>query len=640
MKFIAKLVAGLLAVVVLAVAGLAVYIGTIDADKYRPKITETLTEKTGRAIKLEGPIEFRLGLGSVKASMSEASIGNPVWASRPVLAKLGHFEVEVGLLPLLSKTIVVQSLTVENADILLETNAAGKNNWDFTEVSAAAAQPAPSEKKAPVAAKSDAKAAMPALSVGKLTILNSRISTRAADAKTSTYNVSSLSMETKGRDVVMKFDGNAAGTAVKISARTGAANLLTQAAFPFEADVSLDALKISFKGTADIGASRADIAQFRVVRGTTDLTGKASAAWGGSKPVLRGELYAARVDLNDFGNTEEEAAKAAEEKPGKAAQPQTHATHMFGDTPLPLDALRAVDADFTARADKLIVKRGTLEKAEARLVVNNGILTMSPLRAMIGSGTASVQFRLDASQSPARLSLALNATDADLGELQKLGDMTPFLRGKSGANVQLSAVGNTPHALASTTSGVITVTADKGEILGSAVSGVSSTLAAIFNPGGGDSAINCLAVRFIAKGGILTDNGVLIDSMPTTLAGRGHINLGAETLDLTLNARTKLVDIGFFVPTLKVSGSFADPGYAVDAVSGVKNVVGSLIGGSAAVTNANVPEIQNVSGQNACVYTLDHPKAATPASPAQQLNNAGKAIETIGNTLTKGLFGK
>ena len=152
--------------------------------------------------------------------------------------------------------------------------------------------------------------------------------------------------------------------------------------------------------------------------------------------------------------------------------------------------------------------------------------------------------------------------------------------------------------------------------------------------------MNCLAVRLIAKQGVLTDNGILIDSAPSTLLGKGGINLAKETIAWTLKARTKMVGIGSLLPALEIGGSLMHPSYKIDEAGVITNVVGALTGNG---VDTGVPEMQTApAGQNACLYTLDHPKA--PATPtllsADTLKNPGKNIQNIGKALIKGFFGQ
>ena len=52
--------------------------------------------------------------------------------------------------------------------------------------------------------------------------------------------------------------------------------------------------------------------------------------------------------------------------------------------------------------------------------------------------------------------------------------MTNFMTGKAGADIQLASDGASAHDFAAGLNGVITITAEKGEILTGAAAGVSS----------------------------------------------------------------------------------------------------------------------------------------------------------------------
>ena len=68
------------------------------------------------------------------------AFANAAGGSRPDMAKLGVLSAEVKLLPLLSGTVSVSRLVLENVDLLLETDAKGRPNWVF-ETAAAGSPP-------------------------------------------------------------------------------------------------------------------------------------------------------------------------------------------------------------------------------------------------------------------------------------------------------------------------------------------------------------------------------------------------------------------------------------------------------------------------------------------------------------------
>ncbi|MDE2029259.1 MAG: AsmA family protein [Alphaproteobacteria bacterium] len=642
MKTLFKIIATLVVLVVVVFAGLSIFIHTLDANKYRPQIVKLLSDKTGRKVELNGPIAFSLNLGGVDISIQNASIGNPAWASRSDMAKMGTFEIGVGLLPLLSHDIEVKSLTIENADILLETNAAGLHNWTF----GPAKEKAKEEKAAPSAKKSGSASAS-SLSVGNVHIMNSSLAMRGADGKTSSYKIKDLTLDTQGAGAVLAFTGDIDGTPLVVNAKTGITNLLDLSSFPFDATLTYGGLALTAQGKADPNASKADITSYTLSAGGSKITGHLSASWGGEKPFLRGEMQSDRLDPADFKSAL--ASNNANAPSANASAPASSGPkRVFSSTPLPLAALKSANVDVGVSVGDLVVGKGDLKNVTAKLTLANGNLTLAPVKAMVGGKPVEAQLKLDASRSPAHLTLGVIGKGVDLGALQKLGGMSPFMSGQASANIQLEGQGDSTHAIASGLDGIVTITAEKGEIMGGAVSDISSALAAIFAPKGGDSAINCLAARFIAKNGILHDNGILVDSAASTVAGKGGVNLGAETVALVLHAKTKLVDIGGIVPPLTIGGTLAQPSYSVDAVGAVKNLVGNVLGnlenGNVDLAgNSGVPDIQTApAGQNACVYTLDHPKAAPSSSilPANPVDRAGKTIKNIGNSLIKGIFGQ
>jgi uncharacterized protein involved in outer membrane biogenesis len=647
MKSLFKIFAILVALILVVFGGLAIFIGTLNADKYRPQLVDMLTKKTGRAVKLNGPIAFSLGIKGINISIQDASIANPPWASRPNLAGMGKFQVGVGLLPLLSHQLSISELSIENADILLETNAQGQHNWDLAPTGGVKPTIAKANETVPATASPSPGES---LSIHSLDIVNSQLAMRGSDGKVSSYNVGSLTLGMQGiGGAALAFVGDANGTPITIDAKTGIKDLLSKNAFPFDATLTYGALRLALQGTADPANSKADITSYQVEAGKTVIKGDLTANWGGARPQIRGTLSSDRVDPADFKAGATESPDSAAPTAMTAATPAPHAagslaaSHIFSDAPLPVSALKAVDAELGIALNDLTVGKGSLKNLSGKLILTNGNLSVTPLRASIGNTPVDVTLKLDASQSPARLFFAMKGGNIDLDDLMELASIAPFMTGKASATVQLAGAGNSAHALASSLGGVVTVTAEKGEVLKGLITSVSSLLTTIFNPQGGDATLNCAAVRFNVKNGIMTDNGILIDSAPSTVVGKGSVDLGVETVNLVLRAKTKLVDVGGLVPAVSVKGDLAHPGYSIDTVGVVNNVLTSITGGSIGnLSSSNVPDLQSApAGQNACVYTLDHPKAASAStSPAATLGNASQKIQNLGNSLVKGLLGR
>ena len=638
MKILLKALAVLIALVVILFGGLAIFVGTLNADKYRPQLIEALNKQTGRTVELDGAIGFSLRPSGVQVSIQDASISNPAWASRAHMAKMHSFKVKVGLLPLLDKKLSINELVIENADILLETNKAGEHNWDFSGA-AKKAQPAPVTPRQ-AAVPSTPKAS---LSVNKLSILSSQLAMRGADGKVSSVNVGALTLDMQNTGATVQFKGDVNGTPIVLNVTTSITDLLDNAPFTFDADLTYQALTLSAQGKADIAGGKTEISAYEVSAGKTAIKGKAVATWSGAHPSLRGELNSSHIDLADFAS--KNATQTPTQSPAAAhTAPPAGEKRMFSTEPLPLAGLKAVDADLSLSVAEFVLGSGTLQNISAKLALSNGNLVLAPVKAIVGTAPVEVQLKLNAAQSPAQITTGIIATDVDLGDLQKLGDMIPFMTGKADANIQLTGMGNSAHDIASSLGGVIVVSAENGEIQTGAAAKISSALAAVFNPAGSNAALSCLAARFIVQNGLMKDNGILIDTTPSTLLGQGTVDLGNETIDLMLRAKTKLVDIGSLVPPLQIGGTLSQPSYKADTSGTVKNVMGALSGGNlAALASSGIPPLQAApSGQNACIYTLDHPQKSANSAvlPPDTLGKAKQSIQNLGGSLMNGLFGK
>ena len=132
MRTLRNLIIALLVVVV----GAYIYLLTIDVEDYHPEIAEAVADATGRELTLGGPLDLAISLTPVVVA-ENVSFANADWGSRPQMATIERIEVQIALLPLISSEVEVLKLVVSGADILLETDAEGRANWEFEEKAAA-----------------------------------------------------------------------------------------------------------------------------------------------------------------------------------------------------------------------------------------------------------------------------------------------------------------------------------------------------------------------------------------------------------------------------------------------------------------------------------------------------------------------
>ena len=659
-----KFFTGFLVVILILIGAVAAFVATFDIDKYRDQIAGALSEQTGRTVKFGGPIKLAVNSHGIGVAAENASIGNPQWASRPEMASIGKLQLGVGLMPLLDHKVVITDLDVSNADIQLETNASNEHNWEMKPATVSQAAPA---KQQPAAQQGASGKPAIGVSVEELSIVDSKVAMRDKDGKTSTLKVSKLTLSPESRGIAVSLNADYNGQPIKLALKTGASDLMAEAKWPYDADLTYANYHVNAQGNVDMGAKTIDLNPYDVTSGGSSLHGQIMANFGGAKTELHGSIMGDKLDPNDFKmpGVEETQATSATAPQQQAAGGESK--QLFSNAPIDLSALKSADATIDIAIGELNLGKATLKQVSGKVALANSDLTISPFKANLGDATMQGDVKLNATSSPAQYNVTFKAPGVDVATLLQMMGMDAFMSGKGDADIELSGSGNSPHEMAASANGQIIVTAAGGQISSAAAGGIAQGLAQIFAPGNGNPTLNCVATRFNVTNGIGKDNGMLADSSASTVAGAGGFNLGAETVDLTLNAKPKLVNTAGYLPAMTISGSLAAPKIGIDAAGTAQNVAGNLLknnkvggslgsalggvlGGGGNGSEATVPALATdvPQGQNACLYTLDH----KPAAAAQQQapaggNNAVKDVtgqatgkaKDVGKQLMQGILG-
>jgi hypothetical protein len=362
MKKTITIVAALIAVLIV---GVATALLTIDVNTFKPQIIEVLGKQTGRNVKLGGPIKLGFSWHGVVLAVQDSALGNPAWASRPDMAGIGRFELGVALMPLLNKQLVIRGLKVENADILLETGAGDKHNWDM--------KPAGEAKPTPVAInQAPQKSADQSVSIhlDKLSVKNSQLAMRDKDGKTTIFNVASLTLGTEGTGgIAVHFTGEYNGAPMALNVKTGANDLMTATKWPLDADLTYANFKVKAKGTADTDIKKLELASYELTAGKSGVHGQLFAQWGDAIPAVRGTAESDKIDPADFM-----MQNKASESSGPTAKASSGPQRVFSDAPLVLDGLRVADAVIDIDLKEVTLKNASLKQISGKLILSNGLL--------------------------------------------------------------------------------------------------------------------------------------------------------------------------------------------------------------------------------------------------------------------------
>jgi AsmA protein len=239
-KYVLWALGGLILIVVIVVAYVA---ATFDPEKYKPEIVKLVKEKTGRTLTIDGKIGLtffpKLGAAVDKVALSEPN-------SSKAFARIGEARVAVALIPLLSKQVIVDRVTLSDLSVDLVRRKDGSTNID--DLTGGSAQKGAAPEKVPPPAAGGKPAA---LDIGGVALRNANIGWRDEQNGTS-VRVSKLDLTTgriaSGVPGKLSLSGHVEGTQPKLAID---ASLDTGYRFDFGTQaVALTGLDAKVKGDA------------------------------------------------------------------------------------------------------------------------------------------------------------------------------------------------------------------------------------------------------------------------------------------------------------------------------------------------------------------------------------------------------
>ena len=212
-----KIAAG---VVVVIAAGVGIFVATFDVERYKPQLIAAAKDATGRDLKIDGKLSLSL-FPRLAVAADNVSFANAPWGTRPEMATIGSFAVEVQAAKLIfDRQLVIDRLALKDVDLLLESNAEGQANWNFEKPAAAAApgQPPAQPTQAPGPAGERVVPQVGALSLEKVKLTYRNGATK----QVRTANVILLDMTQASADqIAVKLNAEINGAPVELAGMLG-----------------------------------------------------------------------------------------------------------------------------------------------------------------------------------------------------------------------------------------------------------------------------------------------------------------------------------------------------------------------------------------------------------------------------------
>ena len=120
-----------LSLALLIVIAAVAYLHFADLNRYKPQISQRLTEYLGRQVDLAG--DFNIKILPPSLSLNDANIANASWGSTPTMLSVQQLDMQIELLPLLSGKLLISKFRLNDVQVVVEHNEQGDNNWPLFE---------------------------------------------------------------------------------------------------------------------------------------------------------------------------------------------------------------------------------------------------------------------------------------------------------------------------------------------------------------------------------------------------------------------------------------------------------------------------------------------------------------------------
>ncbi|CAG2274070.1 MULTISPECIES: AsmA family protein [Burkholderia] len=321
-----------------------------------------------------------------------------------------------------------------------------------------------------------------------------------------------------------------------------------------------------------IGNIKQDASTFRYENfngrvGGSDLHGTLTWAQREPRPKLSGELVSNLLQFSDLAPVIGADSAASKKKRGDT-------TRQPPDRVLPVAAFRterwsAIDADVKFTGRKLIKSpQLPITDLYTHILLQDGVLTLEPLQFGVAGGTLATNAHLDGSRTPLKGRFTLAARHLKLKQLFPTQKVMQTALGEINGDASLSATGNSPAALAATSTGEVKALITNGRISRLLMEAAGLNVANVVYEklfGNRDVNINCAAIDFVATDGMLDPKVFALDTDDALINVDGPINLRDESIDLKIHPHTKGFRIFSLRSPLYAKGTFKNPKVGVDA---------------------------------------------------------------------------
>lgn len=558
-------------------------------------------------------------------SAERLRLGNPDWAQGDTFVSLDSVRLRLSPLPLLWKTVSIPSIELGAPNADLQRLADGRANWVFdlgSEQADDSEQPSPWTLDIGTIAfdqgqvKLDDKVSNTALEA-VIQPLGEPIPFAEIVGRSAAERLAESDASAQDYAFAWQTKGSFRGQPLTGSGKVGGLLALHDASqpFPLQADVRIGSTRIQVAGSLTdpqnlgaldlrlqlAGASLghlypltgvtlpdtppystdgrlqadlrdADGATFRYLGfngriGDSDIHGDLTFVARQPRPKLSGRLTSNQLLFGDLAPLI--GADSSADKHERGERDTQPANKALPISEFRTDRWRAMDADVRFVGKRIVhSEQLPISDLDTHVVLNDGMLSLEPLRFGMAGGVLDAQIRLNGANTPLQGQMRLRARDLKLKQLFPTFAPMQTSFGELNGDARLSGRGNSVAALLGSADGELKMLINDGavsrglmEIAGLNVG--NYLVGRLF--GDEEVKIHCAAADLGIEQGLMSTRLFVIDTDNAVIKVDGSANFASEQLDFTVTPATKGFRIFSLRSPLYVRGTFKEPAPGVQA---------------------------------------------------------------------------
>lgn len=285
--------------------------------------------------------------------------------------------------------------------------------------------------------------------------------------------------------------------------------------------------------------------------GDMRVEGTASVDLSGKTPMVRADLSVSQLVLESF----QRAVPSPDSAGGAGGQ-------LIPPVPLPFDALRSVDAEVSVRVGDVTGTALPVGGAKLDAHLQGGVLRLDPLHLDFADGGIGGTVTANANPSPPTVGASIDLDAISMDAVMSALQVSKRVKGRVNGTVDVRSNGRTLQDVSENLDGTARFFVTEGQfttrLIDAMAVNIGEALGFLFSEGEMRS-VDCVVGRFDIENGVINPETMVFVTPDMVMRGKGRIDLGKETINLTLVPRPKerhLLDVT--VP-VEAQGPLTDP---------------------------------------------------------------------------------